>query len=110
MLEEPQTDCGVGQQQCVDSVKMSLYGGTCTTCGMNLRCAERSDSPTLPSSISLSGNASFMVQFRSNREAGTAGFQFVTQCVEKSYYFSEGCTIPEPFIQEQKREVDTLVG
>lgn len=109
-LEAPQPQCGEGQDQCTDSVKLTLFGRICTTCGTGpLRCREQPDFPLLPSLIPISGGSRFLLQFKTNRDNETRGFQFLSQCVEKSYFSTTDCSIPDPPVQKRMMTKDTTM-
>ena len=78
-------------------------GQNCRTCGSELTktCEEilgrTSGVKTLDSIHHFSGRSPFTFQFRSNREPQTEfdGFQFLTSCVEESFYCFQNCTTPD---------------
>ena len=98
---------------CVDFVEMELpYGDTCTTCGdLPLKCRQN-DQYELPSQLYFDGIHKLRLKFRTNRQENNPlhGFQFLTLCVEKSYFFSDNCTTPSATPGRKRRNGDSLLG
>ena len=99
------------QEMCVDYVKMELpYGDICTTCGdLPLKCRENA-AYELPTQLYFDGIHQLRMKFRTNRQENNPlhGFQFLTSCVEKGYFFADNCTTPNATSGRKRRNISRL--